>query len=215
MRKLWTITKREYLERVRSRWFVIATIFGPLLFGGIMFLPAFFAMRTRASVNVARIQVIDATGTTLGSRVAAELGGGPMGDTTLSRVVRTEPAGLAEAESLATKAVLDREIVGYLVLDGSALEGRFVRYAGTNATALTDMRRIETAVRREILAERLQAAGVSGEDARSIARLNPTVRSERLTPTGRGGSGRVNLLFAVTVAMLLYTTIFIYGQNVL
>ena len=101
MRKLWTITKREYLERVRSRWFVIATVFGPLLFGGIMFLPAFFAMRTRASENVTRIQVLDATGTTLGTRVAAELAGGPMGDTSLTRVLRVEPAGLAEAESLA------------------------------------------------------------------------------------------------------------------
>ena len=215
MRKLWTITKREYLERVRSRWFVIATVFGPLLFGGIMFLPAFFAMRTRASENVTRIQVLDATGTTLGTRVAAELAGGPMGDTTLTRVIRVAPAQLTEAESLATKAVRDRQIVGYLVLDGDAMAGRFVRYAGTNATALADMRRIETAVRRELMIERLQAVGVANDEARTLARFNPQVRAERLTPTGRGGSGRVNLLFAVTVAMLLYTTIFIYGQNVL
>ena len=45
---------------VHVRWFVIATVFGPLLFGGIMILPAFFAMRTRASENVTRIQVLDA-----------------------------------------------------------------------------------------------------------------------------------------------------------
>ena len=36
MAKLWVIAKREYLERVRTRWFYIATFFGPLLFGGLM-----------------------------------------------------------------------------------------------------------------------------------------------------------------------------------
>jgi len=32
--KLWAIVKREYVERVRTKGFVIGTILGPLLMGG-------------------------------------------------------------------------------------------------------------------------------------------------------------------------------------
>ena len=30
MDKFWVVAKREYLERVRSRWFVIMTLFVPV-----------------------------------------------------------------------------------------------------------------------------------------------------------------------------------------
>ena len=36
MAKLWVVAKREYLERVRTKWFFIATFFGPVLFGALM-----------------------------------------------------------------------------------------------------------------------------------------------------------------------------------
>ena len=35
MAKLWAIIKREYLERVRSKWFLIATFLGPVFFAAI------------------------------------------------------------------------------------------------------------------------------------------------------------------------------------
>lgn len=215
MRKLWTVTKREYLERVRSRWFLIATVFGPLLFGGLMFLPAYFASRSSDAADVSRVRVIDATGSNVGLRIASELGGGLTGDTTRTRLVVVAPSEIAQAESLATTAVIQKEIRGYLVLDDDALQGLDIRYAGTNATAIADMNRIESVVRKAIMAYRLEAAGVSAADATTLSTLRPQVHAERITATGRGGSGRVNLLFAITVAMLLYTTIFIYGQNVL
>ena len=39
MDKLFAVIRREYLERVRSRWFLIATLFGPVFFGLLMFCP--------------------------------------------------------------------------------------------------------------------------------------------------------------------------------
>ncbi len=41
MAKFWAVFKREYLERVRTRWFIIATVLGPLLLGAIMVVPAY------------------------------------------------------------------------------------------------------------------------------------------------------------------------------
>ena len=36
MAKLWAIIKREYLERVRTKWFIFATVFGPIFFGAMI-----------------------------------------------------------------------------------------------------------------------------------------------------------------------------------
>ena len=66
MKKLWAVLKREYLERVRTKWFLVATVFGPLLFGAILYLPAYMAGREQASADVARIRILDATGERLG-----------------------------------------------------------------------------------------------------------------------------------------------------
>jgi ABC-2 type transport system permease protein len=42
-----------------------------------------------------------------------------------------------------------------------------------------------------------------------------SVNPEQITDRGRGGSGRVQFIFAAGVALLLYITILIHGQNIL
>jgi len=215
MHKLWVVIKREYLERVRTRWFVFATVFGPILFGALMFLPAYIAMRERPSADVARIRILDATGSDLGRSIAAELNGGVFGDSSLTHVTRADPATLADAEAAATREVQNRRLKGYLVLGRGVLSGSDVRYAGINATAIADLRQLESIVEREVMAAQLRLAGMTVADADRIKRTRFTLRAERITPTGRGGSGRVNVIFAIGVATLLYLTILMYGQAVL
>jgi ABC-2 type transport system permease protein len=215
MKKLLVVLEREYMERVRTRWFLVATIFGPVFFGALMFLPGYVANRSDASADLARIRIIDATGTDLGRLVAIELNGGVTGDTSQTAVVAVAPEALAEAESLATRDVRLRAIKGYLVLNAGTLAGRGARYAGVNATALADMRRIENAVSRELIGLELSRAGIPMAEADRVKRMRFTLRSERLSLSGRGGSGRVNIIFASVVGILLYMTILMYGQNVL
>jgi ABC-2 type transport system permease protein len=215
MAKLWAVIAREYLERVRTRWFVIATVFGPILLGSMLFLPSVIASRSKAAPDIARITILDATGTELGTRVAAELNGGAMGDTSATEVRIVEPAQLVEAESLATREVLASRRKGYLVLNDKTIGGREARYAGTNASAQADMREMQRIVRDQVLAIRLEQLGVTSSDARQLVRSRLSLESERLTKRGRGGSGQVNVMFAIVVAMLLYISIAFYGQNIL
>src|SRR5262245_18799682 len=72
--KGFVVFKREYLERVRSKWFIFATILGPVLMGALTILPAVMAAKTRTSTQLTNIIVIDATGVDLGKRVAQSLG---------------------------------------------------------------------------------------------------------------------------------------------
>ena len=189
-RKFLAVVRREYLERVRTRWFLIATIFGPVLFGSLMVLPALLAARDKGAADASNIVVIDATSTALGARVAARLAGGVTAGDHAPRVVPVTSAGIAVAESLATTDVMQERAKGYLVLDSSALTTGRARYAGNNTTAIFDMQRLERAVQRELF-------------------------SLRLEEQGRGGSGQLNFFVGLAVAMTLYMTIFIYGLNVL
>jgi ABC-2 type transport system permease protein len=58
--KLWAVVRREYLERVRTKGFVIGTILGPLILGAMMIVPV-FAMRS--SSKLLRVAVLDRVGT--------------------------------------------------------------------------------------------------------------------------------------------------------
>ncbi len=213
--KLLIVTAREYTERVRTRWFLIATLFGPLLFALIIFLPPWLAMRGRVSPDLARIAILDATGSDLGRRIAAELNGGVAGDTGRTAVRSITPAELPAATRIATREVLERTIRGYLVLDSATLAGRRAQYAGTNATALRDMEAIERIVRRAVLALRLERAGLDPLASASIAALQPAVEARQITIHGRSASVQVSAYFALTMALLFYTSILVYGQAVL
>ena len=49
----WLIARREYLERVRTRAFLIATILIPILMGGFVFASGFLASKTKSASHVA------------------------------------------------------------------------------------------------------------------------------------------------------------------
>ncbi len=215
MGKLFAVIRREYLERVRSKWFVIATLFGPVFFGAIMFVPALISSRDEASANGTNIVIVDATGTGLGERVSSRLAGGVNGGATAPTVNVVAMDAIAQAESLATRQVVSGSVKGYLVLDTLTATAAKARYAGSNTTALFDMQRIEGAVQREVQMMALEKSGVDAEVATSVLSRNVNVTTERLTKTGRGGSGQINFIFGIAVAFVLYMTIFIYGLNVL
>ena len=215
MGKLWAVIRREYMERVRTRWFIFATIFGPVFFGALMFLPAVMASREKASATGTNVIIVDATGIGLGNRVAGTLAGGVSGTGTLPRVEEVSIDGIAQAESLATAEVMAERVKGYLLLDSNTVESGRARYAGSNTTALFDMQRIERAVQRELVSHRLVEHNIAPDVGRAITQVNANIETERLSKRGRGGSGAVNFFVGLAVAMLLYMTTFIYGLNVL
>lgn len=214
-RKLLAVIRREYLERVRTRWFLFATLFGPLLFGSLMILPALIASKDKGAADASNIIIIDATGSDLGTGVATELAGGVTAGDHAPQVRHVPGTGIAQAESLATRDVMSERAKGYLVIDSTSLTSGAARYAGSNTTALFDMQRLERALRRELLMVRLTQAGVDPDLGRTLTNVTANISTERLTKQGRGGSGQLNFFVGLAVALTLYMTIFIYGLNVL
>ena len=215
MAKLWTIIKREYLERVRTKWFLIATIFGPIFFGAIMIVPIWLTMKQANKTSISNMIILDASGTELGARVKAIIGGGLMGNTSQT-VLRVIPESeMPAAEKSATQAVMKKEVTGYLVLEPKTLTDTVVRYAGRNASSPTDIGRIESAVRQGVMALRLENEGLDPSRVMALTRVRMRMNTEQITDRGKGGSGKMQFIFAALVAFLLYTSILLYGQNVL
>ena len=212
MGKLLAIITREYLERVRTKWFAIATLLGPVLFLAITVLPVLFISRTKASVESTNITIIDATGSGLGARVAAVL-------TDTSRVAPTvtvtAPSDVAAAESLATRGVMDKSRQGYLVLDSLTLQGTTARYAGRNTTTVPDMNRIGGAVDKAVLSQRLEGTGLTQARIDSLTKVDVSLEKTELTDSGREKSGAGSTILGLIVSFLLYMVLVLYGQTVL
>ena len=138
MDKVFVIAKREYLERVRSKWFFISTFLGPVLMLAVIILPNWLAIRSRSGEAAAHVIVLDATGTDLGRRVMAEVIGSPMNDTSLAVIRSVTPVALAEAESTATREVMAKKYEGYLVLDSGSIAGKSARYARLRRPSAVD-----------------------------------------------------------------------------
>lgn len=226
MAKLWAIIKREYLERVRSKWFLIGTFLGPVFFGAIIIVPSYIAAKSKAGTEVNNTVILDATQTGFGNRLAAVIAGGPAGlppsapaaaavagPTPTVRVVA--PSALAAAESTATHEVMSHRHSGYLVVDERTVAGESVRYAGQSATSIPDMERLRSAVREAVLSTRLESAGINSSKTRDITFIPLSYSAERITEKGRGGSGMASVIFGFAIGFLLYMTIILYGQTVM
>src|SRR4051812_7495732 len=215
MAKLWAIIKREYLERVRSKWFLIATFFGPIFFSAIIIVPAWLASRSKATSDVYNTVILDATDTGFGHRLAVNIAG----DTTLPGHMPTvkivAPGDLTRAESLATHEVMRKERTGYLVVNQQTLAGEAAHYAGTNATSIADMAQIRNAIRNTILASRLQLVGLDDKKMKEITFIPLDFSTERITERGRAGSGMASVMFGFAIGFLLYLSIVIYGQTIM
>ena len=75
MRKAWVVAKREFLERVRTRQFIIATVLGPVLMGALFVMPILLSSPSTSK----RVAIVDAAEGEFGAKVEAALARSTMG----------------------------------------------------------------------------------------------------------------------------------------
>jgi len=99
MRKVWLIVKREYVTRVKTRAFVIATIVVPLIGVGFVLLTGFLSRRQ--PTNTFRLAVLDESGElapALGGSLNAKLANGQPEFTIEQTVERPASVNAAQEE---------------------------------------------------------------------------------------------------------------------
>lgn len=218
MGKLWVVIKREYLERVRSKWFIVVTLLGPVFFGAIMILPGYLSIRGMREARVSNVRIVDATGAGLGARIAEKLVPASLQATDAGNRAQVDVVPMSELPALEetlVAAVMARDLVGYLIVDTATMASGRARYAGRNAGSVGEVEAVETAVRGALLSSRIESAGIDATTAESLTQLRVRLQSERITDTGKGGSGLAGAIFGFAIAFLLYISIILYGQAIL
>ena len=215
IRKLGVVFRREYLERVRSKWFLIGTLLGPVFFGMVTIFPTYISMKQGPGKDLTNITIVDATGTGLGARVSRELGAA-FPTAPAPRVKVVTPERLAVTRDSLVNDVVRNDIVGFLVLDSNTVANRSITYSGRNAGSIGDVTALMAKVKQQVLAQRLEQEGLDAARVTALTSEKLETVTEKIGNKGvEHGSSMGNLVFGYIVAFILYMMIVLYGQNIL
>lgn len=227
----WIIIKREYLERVRQRSFLVLTLLLPAIMVGAFLIPA--KLSSMKSDKTQRLVVVTST-PQFGEIVRQQLMSGTKGDEEKavadnnkdkdadsddkpSRNYAIEvDANATEAERTALRnRVAAGDIDGYLWLSDDAIAARKVNYYGRESSGFMEKSWLSDQLDHAILLQELSHRGVAGAQAEAL--LKPVklenVRLEAGRETKSDDKGMFYAIFAMV--MLLYTAVIFYGVSVM
>lgn len=218
------VAYREFMQRVKTKWFILSTIGMPVIMVGVAFLIVFAMRDVEDSEKGKTIGVVDSGGT-VANLLVEELNDGSV---TASRA--------RDLEDLPADAIRERFLstaFDYLLIlpDGAATSARGAPVASREETDDTGDRVTATllardkvpsgtrrsarnAFQRALLQTRLQAAGVEAVDARELLR-RPRLNAVNVTDTGETRSQTIQTIASMGIVYLYFTLLLAYGQMVL
>ena len=203
MHNVWLIARREYLERIRTKAFIIATLLIPILLGGIGFGSVYLGRKTQSAANLAILS-------------------GPGGDTfanDLKQQLTSDRDAKTTVELLpndaGTRSHLDAELKnkqatlsGYLQVlpaAGAGIRPRFV-YTPRNASDIVTVETLKESIRSVLTRERFTTQGVqSGEIDALMAPVD--------IDTSSTGDTAFAFYAAYALFFMMYFVIMQFGMN--
>ncbi|HEX8174821.1 MAG TPA: ABC transporter permease [Pyrinomonadaceae bacterium] len=243
MNKLLAIIKREYLQRVRSRMFVVWTILGPLMLVFFSVVPALvFGIKAGEPT---RIAVVDETGK-MYERVRASMmdesivdkGAEESSENSPIRNLNSTPddrvrqasramSGSYRVESFNLNGrstedaarelsgrVRSNQLDGYLIIPRDVLTTSQISYHGRNTGDVVTMDQIRSRVEKAIRDQIIAEANVP---AKVFADIRRPVHMEpqRITETGSERDTGAGFVLVLVIGFLIYLMLVTYGQVIL
>jgi ABC-2 type transport system permease protein len=232
VKKLLAVIRREYVQGVRNKGFIISTLLAPAIMALFFVVPVLLAtLRTGGDT---RLAVVDLTGGRLYdplSEALARVGRGeddarpkrpPQGlvdEDFKSRfaVERVEPGGRAFEDVMEElrRRVLNNKLDAFLVIPPEVLEGGAAQLYLRSAGDVFTRNSLAKGLSRVVADERLRAAQLDGARVRELTRP-VEVEQARVTTAGEqpaAGTGSFILPFLVGTFILI--AIMMYGQVIL
>lgn len=206
MKQVWSVIRREYVERVKTRAFILSTLGAPLLMIGAMALVGFVAFLSEQSER--QIALVDTTGQ-LGDRIAEALD-------RAGYEVELAAAGV-DLEGL-DQQVLDEELEAYIVLDDITASEAVFRYRSKEPPGGVRSQLMRAAIVEEIVDLRLATI----EDGEAVRRLFEGGAME-YEPVGideaeaeEAEAERITgMVTGIAGGILLYIMMLVYGAQTL
>lgn len=213
MRELWLVLEREFVQRARSRSFILSTALVPLFMLAIFGVP--IAMEVMGGGSDQRIVIVDEGPPAVGTQVATALSAGPASRRDARFEVEHLRAPLASVRDSLNAAVTAERIDGYLWIPADVVQGSQVAYRARSVTDFDVQSRLRNAVSQAVQAVRLNDAGLQVTEVSAL--LQPVrVEATRITRDGdEGGGAATTFLLSVIAGMLLYFLILLYGSQVM
>jgi len=225
MHNAWLVFQREYLERIRSKAFIIMTLLMPVFMASTILIPAFLSdMKpgvTRRIVLVANnADIADAIKQQLLSQQTKS--DTPSQSKSVPASKSASPRYSIEIDTNTTDAerdklrrdVSDSKIDGFLWLSDSNLANRKVVYSAKDVTDFGESIELRNAVQSALVKRQLGQKGMSDAEIETV--LKPIdFDSVRIEKGKEGASGIAVFLVSFTMVMLLYVNVLVYGFAVM
>jgi ABC-2 type transport system permease protein len=214
MNKTLLVIKREYLERVRSKWFLIGTLLAPLLMSSFVVVPVLVAKFSSSKLAVAIVD--SANDTALCSAIETKLKEKSEKERfAVRQESAADPVALEQLQKRLAAEVEEGPLQGYVLIGPETVKEGKAEYFARNVTDFDTNRQIRNAVTAAVVERRLSLAGM---DAARIAELSKPVdlkRNKILSGgTNKEDSGQ-NFFLSVILMTIIYTMTIVYGTVVM
>ncbi len=206
MKQVWVVFRREYIERIRTRAFILSTLCIPLFIFGLMALGFFVALNSQGPTR--QIALVDFTGQ-LDGPVAQAL------EREGYKIEVADPdAGTADLD----QRVLDADLEAYVVLDELTASEAVFTYRAKESPGGTRSRIMRSIIVGEVVDQRLGLL-VDGESVRSLLKGG----AMEFEPVGIDEADaeefeaeRISgMVTGIIGGIILYAMILIYGAQIL
>jgi ABC-2 type transport system permease protein len=225
MRSMFLIARREYLERIRTKAFLIMTILIPAIMGGSLFLPALFMKKTQSG---AKHLVVVASDRHIGDVIAQQINRDRQDNPREKEGPSMRRGAAAAPESWnidvdtnasdANRSILSLKVQAK-VLDGVVwatvenLATKKVPFITRNVSSLEEIYDVQRSISRALQRNTLATKGLSESD---IEAFQKPVDLSAVTPDGKpAGNGTSTIFTAIFQIMVLYMSVLLYGVNVM
>ena len=211
MRNILLIAKREYLEQVRGRTFLITTILLPTVFIGVFYLSFLSGKNSGVGKHIA----VACSDPALGVEIRTEI----LADTEAKAKVdlfdAEMPGMLMDSDrAKLVSEVNDKTIDGFLWVDVPANGPVVATYDAQTAGDFVTAERLQSALNQAVLRRRLMQSGVAASAADALLK-SVKVNTRQVKNGQEVTSNAVSSFYsAYIMALLLTMTTMIYGLNV-
>jgi ABC-2 type transport system permease protein len=225
MRNTWLIIKREYLERVQTRSFIVLTLLVPGIMTGLMLLPAKLATMGDKTQHI----VVVTSNTQFGETVRQQLLSAKVDDdddkaNPDSNAARgAAPQYIVDVDTNPTEAertvlrdrVSSKAIDSYLWLTDDAIASGKVAWVSRSMAGSSERSRLGETLNGILQRERLAKNGIGGDQAEVL--LKPVKVDAVRIENGKesGDSSGMRFVEVVVMVMLLYVGVLLYGISVM
>ena len=202
MSKTSLIIKREYLSRVKKKSFIIMSIIGPLLFGAMIVLPAWFS--TMEDTNMKKIAVIDHSKSYASALKNTDY---------LKFVVITDQ----DEETF--KNDYKSHYDAFLILSNDILSNEGVKIYSDAAITMDLKNHIEWNLKKRLEQDYLDSQNIEGLkniiDHINSIKVNLTTIKVSEGGEEKKSSSEITMILSIIFALMIYMFVLIYGTQVM